>query len=75
MIFLTSFISADYFVVMNLFTRKFVQGILRQFYNIDNMLVWMWFCGVMVNISVETVDRKSLTGVTPLTMPYKDYSE
>ena len=26
----------------------------------------------MVNICVETVDRESLTVVTPLTMPYKD---
>ena len=71
-ILLTGVISADYLVLMNLSTRKFLQGILRQFYNIDNMLFWMWFCGVMVNISVETVDRKGLTGVAPSTTPYKD---
>ena len=32
----------------------------------------MWFCGVMVNICVETVDRKGLAGVAPLTTPYRD---
>ena len=49
-----------------------LQGILRQLYNIYNMLFWIWVCGVIVNICVETVDRKGLTRVAPLTVPYKD---
>ena len=36
------------------------------------MLFWIWFCAVMVNICVEMVDRKGLTRVAPLSMPYKD---
>ena len=36
------------------------------------MLFWIWLCGVVVNICVQTVDMKSLTGVAFLTTHYKD---
>ena len=42
------------------FRKDFLQGVLRQFYNIYILLFWIWFCGVVVNICVHTVDMKSL---------------